>query len=158
MTKLFLRPAIPDDVQLLFDWTNDPAVRAHSFSTAEIPYEEHERWFSRLLASDAAKLFILMEGERPIGQIRLELQRGAWRISYSVATLYRGQGYGRILLELMENELIALQEPVHHLTADVKADNIASQRLFERLGYTCRHVKGEDDAYHYEKSLSKTLA
>ena len=129
MNKLYLRSATMADVQLLFDWANDPAVRENSFSSAQIRYEEHEKWFATILASDAARLFILMKQEMPIGQIRLELREGAWRISYSVAALYRGRGYGRILLEMMENELISSQDTAVRLSADVRTTSPRSSYL-----------------------------
>ena len=35
--EIDLRPAAPEDVDLLFRWTNDPTVRANAFSTDPIP-------------------------------------------------------------------------------------------------------------------------
>ena len=45
----YLRKATIEDMDLLFQWANDPVVRKNSFSTAEISYEEHTKWYHNLL-------------------------------------------------------------------------------------------------------------
>ena len=42
---LHLRQAEQKDCRLLWEWANDPATRAASFSTETIPWEQHQAWF-----------------------------------------------------------------------------------------------------------------
>lgn len=132
--KLYLRLATVDDAKLIFDWANDPDVRQNSFSTDDIPWEVHKAWMNRVLADDSTLLYILMEDVAPVGQVRLA-NNGKWQISYSIGSAYRGQGYGKIILQLAENELLVAGHGGEGLYAEVKKDNIASQRIFIGLGY-----------------------
>lgn len=55
-----LREAVPSDCRLLYDWRMDPVTRAGSFSNDIFPYEEHEKWFWKLMADPCRKQFILL--------------------------------------------------------------------------------------------------
>lgn len=55
-----LREAVPSDCRLLYDWRIDPVTRAGSFSHDIFPYEEHEKWFRKLMADPCRKQFILL--------------------------------------------------------------------------------------------------
>ena len=133
--KVYLRPATVDDAQLIFDWANDLEVRQNSFSTDDSPWEVHKAWINRILADDSTLLYVLMDDAAPVGQVRLANNNGKWQISYSIASAYRGQGYGKIILKMAENELLTAGHGGEGLYAEVKKDNIASQRIFTGLGY-----------------------
>lgn len=155
--QLYLRPATRDDLKLLFDWVNEPAVRQNSFNTSAISITEHSDWLERVLGDMNTKLFILQEDATPIGQVRLVHDINVWRISYSIALPYRAQGYGKIILQLAENELIRGGHVGEKLYAEVKADNIASQRIFKKLGYVVTGSQ-HDNAYAYTKIVVKGQA
>ncbi|MDD6715210.1 MAG: GNAT family N-acetyltransferase [Firmicutes bacterium] len=55
-----LREAVPSDCRLLYDWRMDPVTRAGSFGHNVFPYEEHEKWFRKLMADPCRKQFILL--------------------------------------------------------------------------------------------------
>lgn len=154
--KLYLRSATVDDMNILFDWANEPSVRKNSFNTNNISIDEHKAWLERVLADMHTKLFILQEDDNPVGQVRLALKDGKWQISYSIAPAYRGQGYGKIILRLAENELIHRGHTGEKLYAEVKKDNIASQRIFKKLGYS-ETTSQHEDAYGYTKTVKAEL-
>jgi ribosomal protein S18 acetylase RimI-like enzyme len=60
-------------------------------------------------------------------------QHFAWILSVEIGAAYRGQGYGRRMLELLEDELRPLG--VQRIGLNVFADNTVAQHLYERLGY-----------------------
>lgn len=154
--KLYLRSATIDDVNLLFDWVNEQSVRNNSFNTNKISMEEHQAWLERVLTDVNTKLYILQVDDDSIGQVRLVYDNNIWQISYSIALPYRAQGYGKIILQLAENELIRGGHGGEKLYAEVKADNIASQRIFKQLGYS--EVAGQHNkAYGYTKAVSLEL-
>jgi ribosomal protein S18 acetylase RimI-like enzyme len=62
-----------------------------------------------------------------------EAQHFAWILSVEIGAAYRGQGYGRRMLELLEDELRPLG--VQRIGLNVFADNTVAQHLYERLGY-----------------------
>jgi hypothetical protein len=130
--KLYLRPATAKDVRLLFDWVNDISVRKNSFSTKPISFEDHEKWFQKKLLSAEMKLFVLMSNEQPIGQVRVDASLNGWEIDYSIVSAYRGGGYGKHILMLLEEKM----EKPARLIGKVKKENLASRRTFLSLSYT----------------------
>ncbi len=150
--QIYLRQADINDMDLFFKWVNEPAVRRNSFNTEPIPWENHQAWFEKVLADEEIRIYVLMKNDNPIGQVRLALENGKWQISYSIASSYRGQGYGKIILQLAENDLICDDHVGETIFAEVKADNVASQKIFIKLGY--QEVASErSDAYAYVKAI-----
>lgn len=148
----YLRQAVREDVERFFEWANEPAVRKNSFNTESIPWETHQQWFEKVLADDGVRMYVLMQKYLPMGQVRLSFEEGKWQISYSIASTYRGQGYGKIILQLAENELIRDGHVGETLFAEVKTDNVASQRIFAKLGYQEVESK-HSNAYVYVKVI-----
>lgn len=131
----YLRRAVEGDMDLLFDWANDQEVRENSFSTGQIAYGEHRRWFLGLLQDASRKQYIYLADEIPIGQIRVTLQKDKAEISYSISREWRGQGHGKRMLELLRHQLLLDAPGVRTLVAKVKKGNPASERAFLDTGY-----------------------
>src|SRR5207253_11507460 len=55
-----LRPVRPADCRLLWEWANEPAVRAVSFNPEPIPWDQHQQWFAAKL-NDRACIFWIAE-------------------------------------------------------------------------------------------------
>ncbi len=131
----YLREAVKGDMDLLFQWANEAETRRNSFSVREISYEEHRQWFLKLLSDDTKRQYIYMDGQIPIGQIRAAVQEEKAEISYSICRERRGQGHGKKMLELLQEQLLADEPQVCVLTAKVKAGNAASEKVFLKAGY-----------------------
>lgn len=161
-----LREAVPSDCRLLYDWRMDPITRAGSFGHDTFPYEEHEKWFRKLMADPCRKQFILLRmpaagssaAEQPVAaqtaadsteaalpaatpaaQLRLDLLGQEAEISYSVAAAERGKGIGTLLIQTAVSYAGNLSG-IRTLTAEVLPDNTASRRIFEKCGF---HLSGE---------------
>ena len=135
--EIDLRPAVPEDVDLLFRWTNDPTVRANAFSTDPIPYENHVAWFRGRLDNPDCRIYIGMEQETPVGVIRVERIQDAPQaglISYSVDGNARGRGIGTELLRKICRQDLEM-EGIQVLAGQVKLENLPSQKAFEKAGY-----------------------
>ena len=136
-TPLRLRAAELGDARLLFDWANDPIVRAQSFTQATIPWADHERWFARKLGDPRCLLWIAEDAQgQPVGQVRFDLGQDATAIiSVSMAPDQRGRGYGATAIA---QACAALRARHGSLTvlAYIRPDNLASQRAFSRAGFT----------------------
>lgn len=152
--KVYLRRADREDVELFFKWVNEPAVRANSFNTEPIPWENHQKWFEKVLADAEVRIYVLMHDNLPVGQVRLVFEDSKWQISYSIVSAYRGQGYGKRILQLAENELISNGRNGEKLFAEVKAHNMASQRIFNSLGYA-ESKSNHSNAYAYIKVIGE---
>ena len=144
--KLYLRAAEADDMMLLYRWVNDPTVRQSAFQSKLISLEEHKAWFFEAVKNPNIKIFILMDGNETVGQVRLNIENGEQMIDYSVDGEMRGKGYGRMLLRLLE-DVCCREKP---LVGRVKFNNAVSQRIFESLRY---EGTLEKDCYTYRKYL-----
>lgn len=131
MRRYVLRKAEAGDAALLFRWVNDPEARKNSFHTESVLWEEHEKWFKEKMEKDTCKIYILLCDGKEAGQIRIDIVQDRGKISYFVAPEYRGQGLGTKLLFLLEEKC----QFIHVLYGEVKRENVASCRSFERNGY-----------------------
>lgn len=160
MKRVHIREAGTADGELLFAWANDMDVRRNAFSQHEISWEEHTAWLKGKLAAVGCYIligFIYEEDmeERPIGQVRFDIDNTTAEIDYSVEARLRGQGYGTALLEAalawMQDERRQAGEKISRFTALVKRSNPASGRVFEK----CRFLKSEEeDCLVYEKAFT----
>ena len=133
-----LRQATKEDSKLLFEWANNPQVRANAINTEPVEWEGHCKWFENKLQS-SSKILIL-EDSTPVGQIRLDVVDNHYLIDYSVQSNQRGKGYGKILLEM-----VIKSHRDYTLKGEVREDNIGSKKAFERSGFTktgTREIKG----------------
>jgi RimJ/RimL family protein N-acetyltransferase len=146
-----LRRAREDDCRLLWEWANDPAVRAAGFSPDAIPWDGHVEWFRRKLHEPSCLLLIgIDDAGNPVGQVRFEARDDQAEISVTVERSRRGAGYGNRLIDLAVRELFGAT-PVRAVHAFIKPHNEGSIRAFERARFTrvgTRTVKGHA-AIHY---------
>ena len=148
--RLYLRPVELSDAMQLFRWRNEKATRTNSLHSEELVYEEHVRWLESVLGTAKAQyFFILMASLVPIGQIRLAVENEMALISYSIDVAHRGCGYGRMILQMAEENLRDQRECLT-LVGYVKEENVASQRVFVSLQY---HESRENGFLRYEKTV-----
>lgn len=133
LTGLRLRPSIESDLEIMFDWANESAVRENSKSQNPITWEEHLVWFRRVHLQKTSRLFLLELDGLPIGQIRFDKRDGVVVLNYSIDRLFRSRGLGRILVEQGLASIRGDQEP--SVLAVVRRENLASCRIFEGLGF-----------------------
>ncbi len=157
---LHLRPATADDCRRVWEWANDPVVRAVSFSSETIPWASHAAWFSQKLSDANCRLWIAEEPEqiprpatdalqpvlensegrqdaRPalaVGQVRFDLESHTATISVGLDVRRRGKNLGALLIWSACQKLFreSAVEAVHAL---IKPDNAASIRAFKKAGF-----------------------
>lgn len=140
MSKLYLRSTELSDVDLYYEWANDPVVRSNSFNTEHIPYESHVNWFNLALQRDDVVLFVLMEDDTAVGQIRLNIKDCVAEISYSISSDFRGKGYGGKIVALIVEKIKTEMHDIKAVRARVKPDNAASLKVFEHEGFAKKEV------------------
>lgn len=132
---MIMRPAGPDDVDIVFELANDPEVRKSSFSSGLIPYSTHVAWYADQILRSSDVFLLFFEDKAFIGQIRFSLIREAfYRISISLKASFRGQGIAETMLANAITYLCE-REKRFVISAQVKKTNIASCRFFERAGF-----------------------
>lgn len=130
-----LRAATIEDMDILFEWANDPLVRNNSFSSEQILYEEHKEWYTNLMERKDRKQYIYEYENEPVGQIRLSIDGDTAEIGYSICASKRGMGHGKNMLQLLYNQVLVDFPEVKKLVGKVKVDNVASQKAFLDMGY-----------------------
>jgi UDP-2,4-diacetamido-2,4,6-trideoxy-beta-L-altropyranose hydrolase len=134
-TCLRLRPAKHEDCRIIWEWANEPATRAASFSSTDIPWEQHQRWFDEKLHDPRCIFFVAEDPDQtPLGQVRFELQEREAVISVSLAKQYHGLGYGPTIIREAVRQVLA-DRPVERINAYIRPENIASCRAFAKVGF-----------------------
>lgn len=131
-----IRPVQDEDCRLLWEWVNDPAVRASAFQSEPVSWEEHQRWFKAKRA-DPSCIHYVVTDERgaPIGQVRFDLQSNRTaETDVSVAREHRARGMGSEVLRLACNALADLGN-AEWIIAKIKSENAASQKAFAKAGF-----------------------
>ena len=135
---LELRPVQASDVQLLWEWANDPAVRASAFDRAPIDWQTHVGWLAGRLADPSAHLYLASRRDgAPLGQVRFEGDATEVEISISVAQPFRGNGWGPALIEAGVRRLFG-ESATQTVTARIRVENGRSQSAFEDAAFVRR--------------------
>ncbi|WP_182922607.1 GNAT family N-acetyltransferase [Pedobacter planticolens] len=153
---LKFRRATVDDTLLYFEWANDAEVRAQSFSSQKINFEDHKKWFLSKLMNKECFLFVFTnESNTNIGQVRIqeENEQGAI-IGLSIAAEFRGQGYAKEMLKLASDFFLSTRLQFV-INAYIKESNLNSKYAFENAGFEfVNMIEYENfNSFHYIKKL-----
>lgn len=156
--SLYLRRATIEDAKDVLAWRNDPKTRENSFTKDEISLESHMKWFENKLRQESCFMYILMEDDKKVGNIRVDVEGFEGEISYMIAPEYRGKGYGKKIIFLLEEVLADEEKSLGANRIGIKVlkgltlkENEASGKCFLANGYECSE---DGDSYCYTKHLS----
>jgi diamine N-acetyltransferase len=138
-----LRAVEPSDLELLYQWENNPAVWHLSNTLA--PFSKHtlkeyiENAKHDIYVTKQLRLIITTEKYGPIGCIDLfdfdpTNQRAGIGILIADAQ-HRGKGYASEALEILCNYCFSILH-LHQLYCNINANNTASISLFMKCGFT----------------------
>ena len=136
---LTLRKANINDLDLYFEWANDPEERKNAVNTEIISYKNHCSWFSKKIEANDAYLWILEQENAPIGQIRFDIENGVATLSYFIDERYREQGFGLAIVKLGIENLTKKNDNIV-IRAVAKKINIASCKIFECLNFQRKEI------------------
>lgn len=143
-----LRKATASDLEFLFQLANDRDVRQMAFAQDKIQHEEHCWWFDQKLSDIDCLMYIAYKSNgEEVGQVRLDLERGSFLVDISVVNKHRGKGIATKMLQAVCNKP-SLKGC--RLVAEVKPENMASRKLFERCGF--RLENSTNQIMRYEKN------
>lgn len=135
MSRTNLRDANYSDLELLFEWANDPETRANAFNVDIIPFATHKKWFQDRINSNDTIIYIYCNHNENIGQIRFDKDNDIAKISYSICPSKRNQGFGFRMITLAEKRFKSEHPEIKTLIGEVKMKNIASKNIFLKLNY-----------------------
>ncbi|MDA8875940.1 UDP-2,4-diacetamido-2,4,6-trideoxy-beta-L-altropyranose hydrolase [Akkermansiaceae bacterium] len=132
------------DADFLIELANEPSVRNAGEHPQIIQRPEHIEWLTRHLESQQTELYIVeIDGVGPVGQIRFHSRElDAWEIGVSLTPSQRMNGLAKAAL-MMAMNLMTNQKRVQSWIAEIRNENIPSQKLFARLGF-CLSEKGPE--------------
>ena len=128
-----IREANYNDTKLIFNWSNDPLVRAQSFNSNIIEFENHKNWFKEKLQNDNSLLLINIWEGNNIGLVRFELENNKCTIGILTDEEFRGKGFSSLML--INSSSYYFKRFMIPIFAHIKKSNIASIKSFEKAGY-----------------------
>lgn len=130
-TDLTLRHATMDDAKTLFEWKNDADTRVYSINHNAVTLDEHVMWLSQSLKNKDRILCIAELSGSPVGVVRADRSEGdSFEISYTVAPLYRGKGFGGKMVMQFTKEMLSGRP----ITAKIRKGHVPSENIARAIG------------------------
>lgn len=129
---------IKEDCDFVFTLSNDPIVRHNSFNQEIISYESHCKWYKSAIEDDNTLFFLVFESDSFVGQIRFkrnDINSEECVISLSISESFRGKHISEDFIRLGICELQNNWKNIKFIIAEVKDDNIASNKLFSNMEF-----------------------
>ena len=152
MTLISARFASRSDSTNIYEWRNDPLTRRMSKNKKLIEWSNHVNWFNKSFVSNDIKLIICELGYRDkIAFIKFQINNEVALVSMNLNPIHRGQGLAKYCLidsiDLFKKSCVNIKL----LIAEIKGENIASQKTFKSVGFKLNKIK--DEFGYYEKIL-----
>ncbi len=134
IAKIQLRPATFEDLARLLHWRNQPFYLKNSTSQSAVTLEEHHAWFTRALSNPDQLIFIVVQGDEPIGQVRFDRNKDIAVISVYLIEERTGKGLG---IDAVRRGTAAAfrQWNLSRVIACIRRDNLHAARAFAKAGY-----------------------
>jgi len=140
------------DIERIWEIRNYSSVRGKSGNSKIIGLKDHRKWFYGKYSENKNNFcFVLVERNKVIGYCRFDYDEedSGYVLSIAIDPENQSRGLGS---RLLEKSLGALQKIKRgSVLAEVKKDNDASNKLFERNGFKKR--KEDENNYYYIKEL-----
>jgi len=153
-SKIHLRPAAPEDCELVFGWRNLPEIVHLSSSRREISASEHREWYNSVLIDPNRPMFLIEVSSSPVGLIRFEINNSnEAEISVYLIPKMTGRGIGALAI-LKGCDVLSAQNSVKKIIAKIRRDNSRSIDVFSKCGFK---RTTESKLLHQHITLFKTL-
>ena len=133
--NLRLRDAVPDDVQVVWEWRNDPRTRRHSRDARALKLEEHRGWWRDALGDPGRRLFIGRCGNQDVGVLRFDSKGEAAELSIFIDPELTGLGLGKAMLLAGQEWASQSGTGWKRLQAEILPENQASMAAFAATGF-----------------------
>ena len=146
-----LRPATIKDSAMLLSWANSlDSLKWKQNTFAAITPDNHQKWLKVILSNKAATLWIILAGEKAVGQVRLEKKIDIVHADIYVERESRGKGHAYQALKIAIDKYCATFGS-NKFTAVIHKDNKESQNLFKKHRFVL--VEQSDDEWLYFEKL-----
>ena len=123
--------------KMILDWKNDITSRKNSINTEIISFENHEKWYNNYLKKNPLQLLICKLDNDCIGMVRFDniFNKKSYKISINLNPLFRGKKLSALCLK-NAIELFIKHHECEYIYAEIKPQNIASIKCFEKNNFT----------------------
>ena len=145
--NIHLRPAAPEDCELVFGWRNIPEIVQLSFTRRQVSIAEHTKWYEDVLASTHKLAFIVEESGFPVGMVRFDINK-FYEAEISIYLIPEKTGLGLGTSAIARGcDLLFASINVNKVIAKTRKDNERSAKAFAKCGFRLLH--GSIDAEDY---------
>lgn len=156
-SSVTLRAASAGYLPVTYEWAGNELIRKFSFNKEAISYDEHKKWFLGKLEDKSCFYYIGLLNGKPFGSIRFDVYNTAAKISYLIDPRFQNRSLGTILLKKGMIELSErLTGNISLIWGDVFKENIASRRIFTKLGYSVRE-EAVKEVLRFEKKIDEAV-
>ncbi len=141
MLKYILLNKSDEDISLLKELHNLPAIK--KFISIS------DNYFSYVTTTENVWYYKILQEDIVVGAVHLEKYDDVMYLSIWIRPEFQQKGYARIALDYVEKNLC---KDTHSIQVSIEEDNVASLRLFERVGYT--FVGSDEELRDYKKEIN----
>ena len=123
------------DINDIFEWRNHPDIRKNFFDSEVITWNDHEKWFNKKLKDQDTTIYVAYHIENKIGSIRFEANESVIKTSVMLNPLFLGKGLGLQVIKMGIEKFIKEKKPSKSLIAEIKKNNVASIKTFQKAGF-----------------------
>jgi len=142
VARVTLRPALPSDAGLLYKWRGEPSVRRHqplqTVTVADLRADLARQRPEEVYRGRGERFQWIVQVETlPVGWITLAVtswEHALAEIGYALTSEFQGRGVMSQALQILVADLF-LATPIERLEARCAVDNVASQRVLEKVGF-----------------------
>ena len=132
--RVNLRVVEKEDLPLLASWNNDPEFGGEFESLEQSSLRDWEQWYDN--PREREKWFIIEKKDgTAVGQILYFPMKRHLQIGYIVVPEERGKGYCTEAVTILV-DYIFLSTDVVRIQSETSPDNVASQKVLEKTGFT----------------------
>ena len=150
MYKVYLKCPKLDELRYTQELLADEATMSFNAKwggTVPFPPEQWKAFFDRYINHPKERVYYhirRMEDDAFLGEVsaRYETVNDWWWLNIKILASMRGNGYGRMALELFLYEMFA-KRGASQIVDDVARDNIGAQTLLKRVGFRVVQVDDE---------------
>ena len=123
-------------------------------NTDIVPWESHEKWFSKALNDSNRHFYAGKLGDNLAGVIRFDKLKNedqAYDVSINIDPNNRGKGVGKRLLSKALERFLEDIIDANTIIAEIKKENIASTRAFLSAGFQEEESSNQMNKYFFAR-------
>lgn len=145
--EIKLRKALKNDCEDIRRWRNDIRIRKWCFNKTKIDFGAHKKWFESNLVNSKVRIFIAESGGVKTGVVRFERKESKILVNVNLNPEFLNRGIGPKIIRLGTEKALKTFKVNLPIVAEIKNNNLASKKAFEKAGYILLKAPEENRDY-----------